>query len=555
MKKVLLIIFLFIGVFSYSQNRPSRVDLLKFDVLTTAQMNAIPSSEIDEGDYIDNTDTETLWRYNGSIWVDTGAGGIADGDNQQLTRSGNTLTLEDGGSVDLSDLGGGTSTQLSQSEVVGFVDAQYPNLDTDNTDDVVKGQDNVNASGTKLISDIGSFEIGIGNTSAYIADDIESNGISISKNSASMEFGSGSIRLSSNGTTVQAVDSLLITVRDDANNNNGTQQRFDFDAIFDTDNDIVRKINLDAALSGLSGFDDSGLLPLDGSRAMSGNLNVGNKELRKIRFARFSDFTNTDRVFIGMPSNDEFTITPEVGSEINYDFPSQKWSIGGNAPTIDALAGTGDRMLVANATGELSTQAIPSGGGGTSTPTNLSLNGNVIENSNGTGVDLSGIIPEVENTTPNASNTNPELYNYGGASYMAPYNGTNTDIPPPWVPDAGLTVSVAANDENTDFFGDYVLQLTGSGFYRLFIPLNGLARNLDVNIRARAVNGSYRVRELAGDPNQAFLTLPLSNTEWEVLEIPIFWDPANYATGVVLAVNPETASSIVQIQMSVKDEK
>lgn len=190
------------------------------------------------------------------------------------------------------------------------------------------------------------------------------------------------------------------------------------------------------------------------------------------------------------------------------------------------------------------------------TPTNLSLNGNVIENDNGTGVDLTPILGA--GTTPalypNQTNINPELYNYGGASYMAPYNGTNTDIPPPWVPDAGLTVSVGINDENIDVFGNYVLEITGSGFYRLFVPLNGSARNLTVNVRARAVSGSYRVRELVGDPNQAFLTLPQTNTNWEILEIPIFWDPANYATGLVLAVNPESTSSIVQIQMSVKDE-
>lgn len=190
------------------------------------------------------------------------------------------------------------------------------------------------------------------------------------------------------------------------------------------------------------------------------------------------------------------------------------------------------------------------------TPQNLSLTGNTVNITGGTGVDLtpllgSGSTPAIY---PNQTNPSPELYNYGGASYIAPYNGTNTDIPPPWVPDAGLTVSVGINDENIDVFGNYVLEITGSGFYRLFVPLNGSARNLTVNVRARAVSGSYRVRELVGDPNQAFLTLPQTNTNWEILEIPIFWDPANYATGLVLAVNPESTSSIVQIQMSVKDE-
>lgn len=186
---------------------------------------------------------------------------------------------------------------------------------------------------------------------------------------------------------------------------------------------------------------------------------------------------------------------------------------------------------------------------------NLSLTGNTINITGGTGVDLTPILGSGATPAlyPNQTNVNPELYNYGGASYMAPYNDINTNIPPPWVPDAGLTVTVGINDENIDVFGNYVLEITGSGFYRLFVPLNGSARDLNVNVRARAVSGSYRIRELAGDPTQAFLTSPQTNTEWEILEIPMRWDPANYATGLVLAVNPESAGSIVQIQMSVKE--
>ena len=86
-----------------------------------------------------------------------------------------------------------------------------------------------------------------------------------------------------------------------------------------------------------STFDDSTLLPLDGSRAMAGNLNMGNRELRKIRYTRFSDFTNTDRVFAGMTDNNTFVISPEADKELVYDYSNQKWILNGGVDLNDEV--------------------------------------------------------------------------------------------------------------------------------------------------------------------------------------------------------------------------
>ena len=74
MKKILYILVFLITSFTFAQVHT--VSLLNLGPRTTAQMNAITVAQgLQVGSRIDNSDTGTTWRYNGTIWVDLGAGG------------------------------------------------------------------------------------------------------------------------------------------------------------------------------------------------------------------------------------------------------------------------------------------------------------------------------------------------------------------------------------------------------------------------------------------------------------------------------------------------
>ena len=74
MKKTLYILVFLITSFAFAQVHT--VDMLNLEEKTTAEMNAITIAQgLQEGSRVDNTDTNTTWRYNGTIWVDLGTGG------------------------------------------------------------------------------------------------------------------------------------------------------------------------------------------------------------------------------------------------------------------------------------------------------------------------------------------------------------------------------------------------------------------------------------------------------------------------------------------------
>lgn len=98
MKKLIFLLF-FVGPLAFAQ-----VDAVapKYDVTrpnpkTTAQI--LSMTRMQEGSDAWNTDTDTMWRYVNGAWVDTGAS--VGTDDQAISLVGNTLTLEDGGTVDL----------------------------------------------------------------------------------------------------------------------------------------------------------------------------------------------------------------------------------------------------------------------------------------------------------------------------------------------------------------------------------------------------------------------------------------------------------------------
>lgn len=84
MRKILIILSFLLVTIGYSQ--VVKVDVLNRTEMTTAQMNAITVAQgLVSGSEILNIDTETIWRYNGSIWENTGGGGGATTDASDLT--------------------------------------------------------------------------------------------------------------------------------------------------------------------------------------------------------------------------------------------------------------------------------------------------------------------------------------------------------------------------------------------------------------------------------------------------------------------------------------
>jgi hypothetical protein len=147
MRNIVTLIVLFISLAASSQ--VLGLDVLNFGAKTTAEMNAISASKIQVGSYLDNSDTETLWRYNGSIWVDQGSNSYDDTaiqaevdlntaketntDIQDLSLSGNIVSISNGTDVDLTPIL--SDTQLTDAQVATAVNSEFPNLDTDVTDD------------------------------------------------------------------------------------------------------------------------------------------------------------------------------------------------------------------------------------------------------------------------------------------------------------------------------------------------------------------------------------------------------------------------------------
>jgi hypothetical protein len=146
MRNIVTLIVLLISFAASSQ--VLGLDVLNFGTKTTAEMNAISASKIQVGSYLDNSDTETLWRYNGSIWEDQGSGGgasyddtaiqaevdlntakVTNTDSQDLSLAGNTLNISGGTGVDLTPIL--SDTQLTDAEVAtaatneGFVTGNH----------------------------------------------------------------------------------------------------------------------------------------------------------------------------------------------------------------------------------------------------------------------------------------------------------------------------------------------------------------------------------------------------------------------------------------------
>lgn len=141
MKKILFILAFLIAAAAFSQVIP--VDVLNRNGLTTVQMNSVTVADgLVEGSEIRNTDTGTIWRYNGTIWEDTGSGG------------GSSYTF----TSPIEESTGTVSLNMSAFDWTGIL-GTYPNLDIDSTDDgdspftETVGASNIRRSPEPLISE------------------------------------------------------------------------------------------------------------------------------------------------------------------------------------------------------------------------------------------------------------------------------------------------------------------------------------------------------------------------------------------------------------------
>ena len=79
MKKILTALVMgFFVIGAFGQADPV-VRSVRFEAQSEAEMNAIPANKLQEGSVCYREDTDSLWRYNGSVWAEmTGGGGTGD---------------------------------------------------------------------------------------------------------------------------------------------------------------------------------------------------------------------------------------------------------------------------------------------------------------------------------------------------------------------------------------------------------------------------------------------------------------------------------------------
>lgn len=142
----------------------------------------------------------------------------------------------------------------------------------------------------------------------------------------------------------------------------------DTDSTDDFDGDYNSLTNLpNLALYAL----ESEVFKKDGSTIATGSFDLGDNFITNITALEIVDSSSDSRLDLGYSGVGAFSFVknPFTGvlAEMRF-YDADKIELVATTVEVDALSGTGDRMVVANATGELSTQTIPSGGSGGGKP-------------------------------------------------------------------------------------------------------------------------------------------------------------------------------------------
>lgn len=223
------------------------------------------------------TSDSKLYRFSAGTWIEIATGGGGGTDDQTLSFINPNISIEDGNSVDISAI----DTKNNQSETAANVSAEWPNLDTDSTDDFdgdFTSLSNI-PSGLSDGDDVGASSSG----AQYLINVSDgSNGLeastwsitpaegfsSLTTSDASMTIGGGSASLSlsgANGSSFTNNTSGNLSFTNNAGNIliNGTTTLIEGSDVAGWDQNVADDFdgafsNLSGIPSGLSDGDDIG---------------------------------------------------------------------------------------------------------------------------------------------------------------------------------------------------------------------------------------------------------------------------------------------------------
>ncbi len=402
-------------------------------------------NNVDLSGYLDNTDDQNLTGAtltgntlqidieNGtSASVDLSALDNSGTDDQALSLAGNTLTLEDGGSVDLSgyvstddqNLTGATLTgNTLQIDIENGTSASVDlsALDNSGTDDQALSL----AGNTLTLEDGGSVDL-----SGYVSTDDQN--LTLAGNTLSIEDGNN-VDLSGylDNTDDQNISgSALLGTDLTIGIENGTSETIDLSSLVGTDDQNLSLVGNTLGIEDGNNVDLSGYLDNTDEQDLSSAVITPNESVEiqitngsnttiDIRDAD-SDITN-ELTLIGsgapvvIPSNSGVTYVDDVAGQL-YVYDGSAWNaVGGNAtPDLDgdptnerntAFAINGANLEITDSGGTL---GVPLSNLGTDDQA-LSLAGNTLTLEDGGTVDLSAYLDDTDTDDQNLNLTGTTL--------------------------------------------------------------------------------------------------------------------------------------------------
>lgn len=329
MRKYLLIIAILFSAFGYSQIIGGNA--LDLEPMTTTEMNALSSPP--EGRMIYNTSTKTVWSFDGTTWNDGGGETPVGTDNQQLSLSGTTLTLEDGGTpIDLN------STFSTDTELSAIVSDYLP---LDGSESMIGGL----VMGNNSITGVSNINA----TNGLFSDEIVSRLISI-------------------GTDVQTIGDRSIYFYTDNTNNYNNQLYVD-----ESDSNKLKyfndELNTTIVLDGSgSGTDDQTASEVDiadsGNQITATNVEGALAENRELIDEHVADISTLDSEIsakvskVGTPVDNQIAVWTGDGT---VEGVNSNITIDDNGTLIMQADGINSVMQVKNVSGQLKAQFSAAG--------------------------------------------------------------------------------------------------------------------------------------------------------------------------------------------------
>lgn len=109
MKKILFAILFGLCLNIYGQDPVVRS--VRFEAQSEAQMNAIPENKLQQGSVCYRSDTNSIWRYNGTTWAELSGGSLTDGNKGDITVTGGVWDI-DAGVVGSTEIANGSIDEL-----------------------------------------------------------------------------------------------------------------------------------------------------------------------------------------------------------------------------------------------------------------------------------------------------------------------------------------------------------------------------------------------------------------------------------------------------------